>query len=216
MKYLIVEGITDIAFIKYICVKSNIINNYDDFKLQKASSTMVDTYKYNDLYIINLKGKDNLEYTLTNILKPLENKISKISIIQDADNDFETSLKNVKTTIKNSKISKIEIPIYLTPNNKNNGDLETLLLSTLKNNDIINCFDDYEDCLKKENTIYEKALNKGKLYAYTMYSQSGENLHKPQDSFMYKYNSIYKDTNLWNLKDDNFKSIVNFIKNIFQ
>ena len=74
------------------------------------------------------------------------------------------------------------------------------------------CFNDYKICLEYKKTIHPKALNKGQVYAYTMYSQEGRNLHKPQDSFMYKN----KDTGLWDLDNKKFKPIIDFILSTFK
>ncbi|MEA2100080.1 MAG: DUF3226 domain-containing protein [Campylobacterota bacterium] len=207
-KYILVEGITDVAFVKYVCLKNGITQKFDDFKQAKK------VYNCNDLYIINLDGQTNLEKEL-NLLKPKEIEISQIFIIQDADDNFETSTENIKSAIKNSEIDSEIIKTFLTPNNKDLGDLETLLLSTIKTNNIVECFNDYKKCLVFKQEVHPKALNKGQVYAYTMYSQKGENLHKPQDSFMYKKENEFIDTNLWDLSKDEFQPIIKFILNIF-
>lgn len=216
MRYLLVEGITDVKFIQYVCFKKNITNKFNDFEKQNSKDSKIDIYKYNDLYIINIKGQDRLKYTLLNILNPLTSKIKKIAIIQDADNDFKKSEIAMTNAIKTSKIDKSKISYFLTPNNKDLGDLETLLLSTIKYNNIVKCFDEYKKCLQEKDTIHPKALNKGQVYAYTMYSQRGENLHKPQHSFMFEKDSTYIDTNLWNIEKEEFKPITDFILEVFQ
>ena len=213
MTYLIVEGITDVALIKYICFKKDITTNFNDFKKTKSDS-QVGMYKYNDFYIIDTKGQDKLEYTLSKILAPVVPKINKIAIIQDVDDDFKQSTQKIDEALKEAQINKEKVEYFLTPNNKDNGDLETLLLSTLKDNNIIKCFDDYEKCLKQDNDIHPKAINKGKVYAYTMYSQKGKNLYKPQDSFMNIKKS--KDTKLWDLNKKEFAPIIAFVLKILK
>lgn len=209
IKYLLVEGVTDVAFIKYICFKNNITKNFNDFEKIKNE------YKYKNFIIVDLKGQDNLNKFLISLNKKIV-KISQVAIIQDADNDFDRSIENINDAINSSNIDKNKIKYFLTPNNKDTGDLETLLLSTIQSNDIMQCFDEYKECLLKNNSIYSKALNKGQVYAYTMYSQKGENLHKPQDSFMYKLDNKYVDTNLWDLGKDEFKHIIEFVLEIFK
>jgi hypothetical protein len=86
------------------------------------------------------------------------------------------------------------------------------LLSTIESSAILECFDGYSECLQKDNTIYPKALNKGKLHTYTMYSQKGENLYKPMQSFILQN----KDTNLWNIDHPNFQPIVDFVEQIYK
>ena len=215
MRFLLVEGVTDVAFVKYICFKNNITKNFNDFKVQKSKISKIEIYKSTNLNIINIKGQDNLEYTLNEIITPLMPKIKSLAIIQDADDDYDKSEMNIKIAITNFKIDKPKISYFLTPNNKDKGDLETLLLSTIKDNDIVKCFDDYKKCLVEKEDIHQKALNKGQVYAYTMYSQKGENLHKPQDSFIYKKETNYEDTKLWDLEKREFQPIIKFIKEIF-
>jgi len=208
-KYILVEGITDVAFLKYICVKKKITTKFNDFKQDNNK------YIFNNLIIINLNGQDNLAMELK-FLKEEEEDIEFIGIIQDADSDFKKSKEDIETAIENSKIDKDKIDIFLTPNNRDKGDLETLLLSTIKENSIIECFNNYKKCLLENDTIHPKALNKGQVYAYTMFSQSGENLYKTQDSFMYKKRKDYYDTKLWDLKKDEFKPIIKFVENLFK
>ncbi len=204
-KYLLVEGITDVAFVKYICLKNGITNNFNDFKQNKNQ------YTFGNKIIINIDGQGNLEKEL-NFLKNEEHMISNIFIIQDADNDIKKSKEQIEETINNSLIEKNKIKYFLTPNDKDTGNLETLLLSSIENNPVLECFDEYAKCLKENEEVYPKALDKGKLHAYTMYSQKGENLYKPVDSFIKK--DI--DTKLWDITNDKFKPIMSFVLEIFK
>ena len=216
MRYLLVEGITDVAFVKYICCKNEITPLYDSFKKIKAKNSQVDVYQFQNLYIIEMKSQTKLKYTLENLLKANIDRIEEIAILQDADGNFEESTKEIEKSVKESQIDEKIIKTFLTPNNKDLGDLETLLLSTIKTNDIVSCFDDYKKCLESKQEIHPKALHKGQVYAYTMYSQRGENLHKPQNSFMYKKDNEFIDTKLWDLSKDEFQPIIKFILEIFK
>lgn len=206
-RYLIVEGITDVALVKYICCTKKISNQFSDF------TKSGDIYKFNDLVIMDIGGQDNLLNTLK-LLKE-EADISKIGIIQDADNDFTLSENKITQAINSSGIDKKKIKYFLTPNNKDNGDLETLLLSTIQNNNILNCFAPYKECLTNNEDIHPKALNKAEVYAYTMFSKKGENLYKPQDSFIYEHKNKYTDTGLWDLNKSEFKPLIDFVLSIF-
>lgn len=208
-RYLLVEGITDVAFVKYVCFKYGITKQFDDFKNHDRE------YRFDDFIVIDMDGQDNLAKELSP-LKAQDAKIEKIAIIEDADNDFKASQENIDKAIADSTIDPSKIKYFLTPNNKDLGDLETLLLSTVQENNIVECFADYKKCLTAGNEIYPKALNKGQVYSYTMYSQSGKNLHKPHNSFMYKYKKSFEDTKLWDLTKPEFQPIIKFILEIFK
>ncbi len=209
-KYLLVEGITDVALVKYICSKKGIINSFDDFVQDN------NYYRFNDLTLINLTGQNKLKLAL-DILKNEEAEISKIGIIEDADRDLNKSKEEIETAIENSKINPYKIKYFLTPNNKDLGDLETMLLSTLDKKNIpqLICFEEYKKCLSKNIDIEKKAMDKAELYAYTMFAEDGKKKYTPQDSFMYKPNKRYNDTGLWDLDKGEFKSIIEFIESIF-
>lgn len=212
-KYLLVEGITDVSLVKYICQKRLRIKFPNSVKKSPiAKVNLVDIHQCEDFYIIDIKGQDNLLHALKTIIAPFLRGTERIGIIQDADNDFNASKVSIEKAITDSEIPRDKIQCFLTPNNKDIGDLETLLLSTIaKGNKIMSCFDDYKTCLQEQQTIHTKALNKGQVYAYTMYSQQGENLYKPQDSFIHK--DI--DTKLWDLDNKKFKPLIDFILSTF-
>jgi|GEM_PF-1735451 len=217
MKYLLVEGITDVALIKYICVQKGITKKFNDFQSETHRSSEFETYRYNDLHIINIKGQNKLERALELLIKPIEIKIDKLAILQDADNDFISSLKSIEDAIRNTQLDKSKIEIFLTPNHQGLGDLETLLLSTLEQDKIsqLVCFKEYENCLQQHIDVSTKAMDKARLYAYTMFAKEGKDNYTPQNSFMYKQNKSYRDTGLWNIEHPNFKRIVDFVVKVF-
>jgi len=134
MVFIIVEGATDAALVK------NILS-------VKVENT--------DFKFLGLKGIDSVKKTLE---KLTEHDLSQhiYFAIVDADASFEN---------RNQEMTGIATPknvgFYIFPNHEDNGDLETLLLSNIGENKIINCFDTYKNCVDKEID------NKAKLYAYT-------------------------------------------------
>jgi len=209
-RYLLVEGITDVALVKYICVKFGITEKFNDFKENK------NYHVFNNLVIVNLEGQNKLKFEL-NFLKTEETNISKIGILQDADSNFQESFNAIKLEVENSHIDKSKIEYFLTPNNKDLGDLETLLLLTLDKENIpqLKCFQTYKDCLDKHIDITTKAMDKAELHAYTMFARDGKKTYTPKDSFMYKPNKRYNDTGLWDLSKDEFQPLIKFVKSIF-
>jgi len=132
MVYFIVEGQTDKALIQ------NILKNESDFKfigLKGDGSVIKEIEKLND--------KDLSE--------------NKYFAIIDADKSFEDRNQDMRRLTKDKDIN-----FYIFPNHKDDGNLETLLLSKIEiENKILKCFDDYKQCVEKDID------NKAKLYAYT-------------------------------------------------
>jgi hypothetical protein len=215
MKILLVEGITDVNLVRYIYSKIDDKFDFFDFvppKRGSKSKVIVFENKRNRAFkIINLKGQDNLLFTLQEILKPDENSIQKIAIISDADRDFEASKEMVIKAIEDSKIDKSKFSVFLTPNNKDIGNLETLLLSSLDREAIpqLQCFQAYKQCLTNEiKDIEKRAIDKHEVEAYIKFSEKPRNRNQAQFSFI----DSNGDTGLWDLSKDEFTPIINFIE----
>ena len=218
MRVLLVEGITDVNLVRYIY--SQIDDGFDFYDFEspkKGTKSNVVTFenkKNRNLKIINLKGQDNLLYALENLLKPDEINIQKIAIISDADKDFDASKQIVMKAIKDSKINKDKFSIFLTPNNSDLGNLETLLLSSLDKEYIpqLKCFKEYKECLKDTVTDIEKrAIDKHEVEAYIKFSKKPRNRNQAQFSFVDKNG----DSGLWDLSKKEFTPIVRFLKSVF-
>lgn len=131
-----------------------------------------------ELYIKHLKNngdiRNEINYKIEQVgrkdkLFEYKNKIKKMNgkyiIIFDADLDYNNSINNIKTQFGISNDDNI----FLFPNNKDIGNLETLLEKTAKYKDVLNCFDSYENCingLKKTNPNINTPAKKSKVYAY--------------------------------------------------
>ncbi|MEI0517175.1 DUF3226 domain-containing protein [Brachyspira murdochii] len=106
-KYLIlVEGKADKKFLEdYIKYHYNYINN--NIKIE-----------------IN-GGKDFNENKVINIKKYIDDNY-RLIVIFDADNDIKSSMNNIKINLKNYIADD---DIFLFPNNKDNGNLENMLIN---------------------------------------------------------------------------------------
>ena len=218
MKIILVEGITDANLVRYIYSKMSDKYHFDDFVAPrgrtKSKVVTFENKKYPKLQIINLKGQDNLEYTLKTILKPREAVISKVGIITDADQDFQQSQNRVKEAIVSSAIDIKKIVSFLTPNNKDLGNLETLLLSSLERKNIpqLQCFKEYKECLSKNiSNIEKRAIDKHEVEAYIKFSQKPRNKNQAQFSFV----DNGEETGLWDLSKREFQPIIQFVESIF-
>jgi len=218
MRVLLVEGITDVNLVRYIYTNMNNENNFDDFIAQKRGATAkivtFENRKKRNLKIINLKGQDNLLFTLQEIIKPIENEISKLGIIIDADKKFQNSKDEIEKSISSSSINAQKTSYFLTPNNKDLGNLETLLLSSLDKTDIpqLQCFEEYKKCLTESIPEIEKrAIDKHEVEAYIKFSQKPRNRNQAQFSFI----DNTGDTGLWDLSKKEFQPLIGFVESIF-
>jgi len=219
MKVVLVEGITDVNLVRYIYAQiDEKFDFYDFVPPKRGSKSKVVTFenkRNRNFKIINLKGQDNLLFALQEILKPDEKNIQKIAIISDADRDFELSKQAVIKAIEDSKIDKDKFSIFLTPNNSDLGNLETLLLSSLKKDTIpqLQCFQAYKKCLTEEiESIEKRAIDKHEVEAYIKFSKKPRNRNQAQFSFVDEKG----DTGLWDLSNEEFKVIIEFVESIFK
>ena len=215
MKIILVEGITDVNLVRYIYSKMKETYNFDDFEASKRGKIVTFKNKYErNLTIINLKGQDNLNFTLQEIIKPIESEISKLGIITDADQNFKDSANIIKKSIEDIKLDKTKIYSFLTPNNKDLGNLETLLLSSLDKKNIpqLQCFKEYKECLSKNiSNIEKRAIDKHEVEAYIKFSEKPRNKNQAQFSFI----DNGKETGLWDLSKKEFQPIIQFVESIF-
>ncbi|MFP6026108.1 DUF3226 domain-containing protein [Helicobacter pylori] len=130
--------------------------------------------------ILDIEGKDKLisgEFPekIRKILNNEHQTYKQVCIIFDADKkesqesdaDFDNKLKYIREKFKEKRIDFPREQIFLFPNNRDGGDLETLLLKIANHKEVINCFEDYLDCIKKtEHYKPIKNIRKNKWYAY--------------------------------------------------
>ena len=138
---ILVEGYTDKYFIKLYLKYLNI---------SKCKVEQVD-------------GKDNLFKHKNEIHRANDDYF----IIFDADDNLNKS--------KNNIINQLEVDesffnkIFLFPNNKDNGDLETLIEEIAIHKEVLHCYDNYKSCI--DNLINEipnlkHQAKKSKVFAY--------------------------------------------------
>ena len=173
-RYILVEGASDVSFITHYC---------------KYLGFMPDS----SFMIIDMKGKGGLAKNMLS-LEPELKKGDKVAVILDADENVQQRRKEAKAILGD------EIPLFLMPDDRSAGELETLLLSTIDEDIILKCFDEYVACLEDKGINSSSVDNKAKLYAYTKLRKSVQ----PDKSF---------DTDLWNFEHENFQAIAIFLKN---
>ena len=156
--YILVEGHTDKDFFELYCkyLKLN-IKKYD---------------------IISVNGKDNLKKRV-DLVKGNKNYL----IVFDADYNYDNSKANIENQISQMNIPKENYDIFLLPNNKDNGDIETLIENIALHKDVLNCFEGYKKCINgliSKNNNIKLPPKKSKVFAY-MESFGFKNTIKPKE-----------------------------------
>jgi len=193
------EGQSDEAFI-------NQYLNHLDFVLN------------DDLVVENLGGKDNLKAKVKADF--LDNYSSKLSgskalgyknvVVFDADDDFDGRL-NELTALK----AKFEFELFLFPNDKDNGNLETLLCEIVnpKHKKILECFDGFRDCISV-NPDYRLPDDKTKMYVYV--DTLVENKWSDGRDIAHPKNRNYQNPDHWNLNHEYLTPLKTFLQNHIQ
>lgn len=152
--HILVEGHTDKDFLKLYC---------KFLKIEKARIDVV-------------VGKDNLKNREELVVRDDEKHL----IIFDADKDYNASKANIENQINQMNIPKENYEIFLLPNNKDNGNLETLIEKISRHKEVLNCFEGYEECISKLGINDIKLPSKkDKVFAY-MQSFGFKNSVKPK------------------------------------
>ncbi len=126
-----------------------------------------------------VKGKDNFKIELPLLTKiPGFSDLEAIAIIRDADTSAENTFKSIRDVLKKVGLQTPKNPgefspgtpkvgIYIMPDNKNSGALETLCLRTVKDKKEMDCVDRFIDCANRlENPPQERDIDKAKVQAF--------------------------------------------------
>ena len=156
--FIVVEGKSDEEFLRQYIL-------YNDFNVEF-------NFKQN--------GSNSLNNdTITQIQKELDNK-KRICIIFDTDKSHINTLNRIKNELVNLA-NKVDI--FLFPNNKDKGELETLLLDIARQPQFVECFDNYVKCVEsKDISAADNIHKKSKMFAYREASGLEKFLKKLKDN----------------------------------
>ena len=122
--------------------------------------------------IVAIGGKDN-------IVNHIELKKEDFIIIFDADDDYNESKINIENQLEKLDIENDKI--FLFPNNKDTGNLETLIEKIAIHKEVLQCYENYESCIDylidKIPDLKHQA-KKSKVFAY----MSGFGFKNPIDA----------------------------------
>ncbi len=193
---IFVEGNVDKNFINHIIV--NILKKKNQVNFNTLNG-------WGDF--INLKSKFN-EWIEKNI---------PVMFIFDADNYTHVNggynkRKNFIDEWIFKNYPKLKYSLFLFPNNKDQGEIEDLLLDLITevHKHLKKCFNNYVKCLENENSLqYKLPSSKDQIYAII---SALENSKLDKDiEHKKKGNYYFDDENIWNYEHSSIIPLFNFI-----
>lgn len=201
---IFVEGIADSKFLNDF-----ISHNY---KIDLGKEDIIETKGWTNI----LSEKSDGEFIKNQMSKNSDNDGTNL-LIFDADKNYSERLQEI---IEWRNKNNLDFEIFLWPNNKDTGDLETVLERIInpKNKPIFECWNGYEDCLKSKNIIGRETpltipAKKTKIYGY-LETLLGES--KSQKDKIKERNREYKNKEHWDLNSEYLNEIKEFLDNHFQ
>ncbi len=151
--------------------------------------------------IQNFRGKDKWAITADAFRKSTASGRTNL-LIFDADDSYNSRLIELET--RRIELG-IEFEVFLLPDGRENGDLETLLQQLTiesKSAQIFDCFESYKSCIHTLNEAYTKPDLKTKIYAYSEIL-TGSGKEKDRD---------YTNSEIWDLNHPSLQPLVDFLK----
>jgi len=188
---IIVEGEEDIRFLQ------DFINVHFDKEYKKDS-------------FINIQGKTEKIYLSKQKILSSTGKGNKNILFFDADDkDFDSTLKKIKA--KASELDLAFDSIFLFPDNKSKGNLETLLLQCInqKNKELLKCIKAYSECKSVLKLDLSREIDeKEEFYIYHgSFEKSGKSKGTERS---------YLIEHIWNLKAEETKKLKDFLNMVFE
>ncbi len=164
-----------------------------------------------NVLVLKMGGKDAIVATKIDFEKNFKSGVKNLLII-DADSDYKKRIEELEAI---EFLKEYEVTSFLFPNDKDSGDLETLLEEIInpKNAVIFDCWNGYEACLnEKEDALtpsgkYTTPDRKAKIFAYlgALSVESDEQKEKQRN---------YLNSNHWDLNAEYLNPLKQFIQNI--
>ena len=156
---------------------------------------------------IELRGKTNI-FNLQQQFLVSQEKGNKNLLFVDADSDFNKTREDVE---KIKRQIGVEFELFIIPNNRDIGNLETLLeqIINLEHKPLLECFENYKQCLiSKSNPSYKIPDAKSKIFAYL----DALLLKKEDEKLAKEENRDYRNAEHWNLNALYLEPLKNFLQ----
>lgn len=174
----------------------------------KFLQTYADSVGLKDIEFKPVGGKDNLKNLKNELLKQqLENNV--VAILFDADSIQNRGGYSNRIREINDELSNIGVraSIFLWPNNRDDGDFETMLDNIVRRDihkEFFDCFEDYEKCVAKS---YNVPNLKGKLHTFVTAQKGLTNQQKKNISSDW----FFDNGSLWNLSSPYLNPLKDFL-----
>ena len=115
------------------------------------------------IQIMSSGGKDQFQTLFPSIKKaPGFDEISSLAVIHDADMDAHKAFQSICSVLENNGMkspdeiasfvsSSPRVGVFIIPDGRNKGKLESLCLSTVKSEGIIECIDSFMTCIERNS-----------------------------------------------------------------
>ena len=144
----------------------------------------------------------------TSIQENFDNSKTSILII-DADTDFSQRRAEVEDDFNHFGIP---IKLFLFPDNKSNGALESLLIRIAVETKIVQCFEMYESCISE----YQSPVLKSKVFAYLDALLPAGNKKGDKNDLIQEKNRNYRIPEFWDLHDESLQELRTFLQDACQ
>lgn len=157
-----------------------------------------------DIQCVN--GKDNISNYVPK-MQIAHSQNERIIVVFDADKianggGFD---KRRQELLDFKEKNNIDFDLFLMPNNKDDGDFESILLKSTKNEHkhILSCFDKFQNCVETQNKnyLYYSINDKSKIYSYK------ELLQGSKDAKYWHF----ENKNYWDFDNDYVKTLKDFL-----
>ncbi len=205
-KILIVEGKDEENFLKAL------------FKIPQLEPQL------ENIQIKPLEGKDQLHKRMKAwVLTSGWDDVKSIGLIRDADKSAKSAFDSIAGVLKRNGLSipnspgtfSKQIPkkgkprtgIFIISNGKDHGTLESLCLSTVKENNskMVKCIDSFMKCNKDLDTEYEKPKNEDKARCRAFLSLMEEDTPSL---------GVAAQKNYWNWESNSLKPLIEFLEQL--
>jgi hypothetical protein len=166
-----------------------------------------------DVQVLPLIGKYQFREKIE-VLTKVDNfsDVESVGLIRDADESFANTFSSLTNALANAGLSFPENPmtftnsspqvgIFIPPDNQNSGSLEDLCLASVANDPVLNCAQDYMDCLRGVQHAEHPHKSKALVQVYLAKEPDGD-VHMGTAS----------EKNIWSWDSPAFIPIRTFLK----